>query len=129
METCTRWTLFFALVLLAGGCSKPQPTTVHGEPISHWLGELHSSDARARKKAVDVLCRVGPIDPSVVPGLIEAVKDRNAVVRAEAVGALMRIGPSAREAVATLVETSKNDRDPKVRSYAAKALEKIQGQN
>jgi hypothetical protein len=47
-------------------------------------------------------------------------------VRAEAVLALMNLGPAARDAVPAL-EQAGGDRDPRVRSCAAKALKRVQG--
>jgi HEAT repeat protein len=47
-------------------------------------------------------------------------------VRAAATLALLKIGPDAQDAADALRETQK-DKDPKVRDYAAKALERIQG--
>jgi HEAT repeat protein len=47
-------------------------------------------------------------------------------VRAEAALALLNIGPPAREAVPALEEAQK-DQEATVRSYAQKALERIQG--
>ncbi len=111
---------------LLGGCGKAKPTMAGGRPVAHWMEELRSPDARARKKAAHKLGNAGVVDPSVVPALVEALKDADAGVRAEAVLALLKIGPAAREAVPALT-AAQNDPDATVRAYAAKALEKVQG--
>jgi len=41
--------------------------------------------------------------------------------------ALVKCGPAAKETIPELAEVQQNDRDAKVRDYAAKALEKTQG--
>ena len=118
-----------AAVLLAflSGCSKPQPTLSGGRPVSHWVEMLRTSpDAKVRKEAAFKLGNVGPTDPAVLPALLGAVKDGDAVVRCEVVLALVKLGPAAQEAVPALVELRERDRDPKVRSYAAKAVDRIQ---
>jgi hypothetical protein len=47
-------------------------------------------------------------------------------VRSEAILALVKFGPTALEAVPILTELREHDRDRKVRTYANKALEKLQ---
>ena len=123
-----RFVLILGLAILAGGCAKAPPPLAHGKPINHWVEALQDPDARVRKKAVDVLGNIGAVDPVIVPALVGAVKDRDARVRAEAVLGLLRIGPAAREAIPVLEEAQKKDRDAKVRTYAGKALEKIQAE-
>jgi HEAT repeat protein len=119
--------LLLGLALLPGGCAKaPAELLAHGKPVGHWVQALHDPDVRVRKRAAEVLGNVGAVDPAVVPGLAGAVKDRDAGVRGAAVLALLKIGPAAREAAPALAEARKSDHDAKVRSYAAKALEKIQ---
>jgi HEAT repeat protein len=46
-------------------------------------------------------------------------------VRSEAILAVLKFGPKAQETVPTLTDLSRHDRDAKVRSFAAKALEKL----
>jgi HEAT repeat protein len=69
---------------------------------------------------------VGSDNPAAVPGLIEALEDRDSLVRGAAVLALLKIGPEAQGAIPALQKTLK-DKDAKVRAYAAKALERIEG--
>lgn len=117
-----------ALVLaFLGGCGKPQPTLSGGKPVSHWVELLRTSpDAKVRKEAAFKLGNVGPTDPAVLPALRGAIKDGDAVVRCEVVLALVKFGPAAQEVVPALIELRDRDRDPKVRSYAAKAVDKMQ---
>jgi HEAT repeat protein len=115
------------LILLLSGCGRP-PTQAGGKPVSHWVEALRSPDAKLRKEAAFKLGNVGDTDPTALPAVIEALKDRDAAVRREAILALLKFGPAAQEAVPTLTELRERDRDPKVRSYAAKALEKLQGE-
>jgi hypothetical protein len=48
-------------------------------------------------------------------------------VRGEAVLALLKSGSAASEALLALAELQRKDRNAKVRSYAAQALESLQG--
>ena len=109
------------------GCRESPPTLAGGKPVSHWVEVLKNSpDAKTRKEAAFKLGNVGPTDPTAFPTLIEALKDREAVVRHEAILAILKFGPTALEAVPTLTELRDRDRDPKVRDSATKALEKLQ---
>jgi HEAT repeat protein len=113
-------------ILLTGCSRKDEPVMAHGKPVSHWLEELKKSDSQARKKAVIALGHVGKADPAAIPALIGAVKDdRDATVRREAVLALLTTGPDAKDAIPILTE-AQSDKDATVRSYASKALERIQ---
>ena len=115
------------LLALLGGCSEPQPTLTGGKPAGHWVEQLSANpDAKVRKEAAFKLGNVGPADPAALPALTAALKDRDAAVRREAVLALVKFGPSARPVVPALVDLRDRDRDPKVRGYAAKAVEKLQ---
>jgi HEAT repeat protein len=87
---------------------------------------LHDPDARLRRRAAEALGNVGVADPAVIPALAEAVRDRDPAVRGAAVLCLLRIGPGARAAVPALEEAAHKDRDRRVRTYATRALEKIQ---
>lgn len=110
------------------GCGQTQPTLSGGKPVSHWVEQLRTSpDAKERKEAAFKLGNVGPTDPAALPALRGAINDRDAVVRSEVILALVKFGPAAQEAVPALIELRDRDRDPKVRSHAAKAVDKIQG--
>jgi HEAT repeat protein len=123
-----RFLMLSMLLALLSGCSKPpQATLSGGKPVSHWVEALRSSpDAKERKEAAFKLGNVGPTDSTVLPALRGAMNDGDATVRSEVILALVKLGPVAREAVPALVKLREHDRDPKVRSYASKAVEKIQ---
>jgi HEAT repeat protein len=117
-----------AAVLAAGllGCRQaPPPPLAGGKPVRHWVEELKSPRAPARKKAVRKLGNVGPADPAVWPALHGALQDPDPGVRREAILALLKFGPEARKAAPTLRERRQGDPDPQVRAWAARALEKL----
>jgi HEAT repeat protein len=118
------------LVVFVGGCGRSTaPTLSGGKPVSHWTEALRTSaDPKLRKEAAFKLGNVGPTDPSALPALAGALQDREAVVRCEVILALVKFGPAAAEVVPALSDLRDRDPDPRVRDYAAKALEKIQRQ-
>ncbi len=108
------------------GCNgKTEPILTGGKPIDEWVRALSAPDAKLRKKAAAELGNVGASNPAVVPALREALKDKNADVRCEAILALVKSGSGAGDAVESLEAIGWQDRDPKVRSYAVKALERL----
>src|SRR5262249_3324944 len=111
-------------MITMGGGPKP-PTQAGGHPVSHWVQELKSSDAKVRRHAVAKLGNVGTSDPEALPAVRGALADADAGVRAEAVQALVKFGSAAKEAEAQLLDMQKKDRSPQSRDYAAKALEHI----
>src|SRR5258707_15637257 len=96
--------------LLACGCARTTPTLAGGRPVGHWVLELKSPDAKARRHATEKLGNVGPNDPAVLPALRAALDDGNAQVRATAILALMKCGPAARDAVPALTAMQETDR-------------------
>jgi HEAT repeat protein len=114
-----------AVLLL--GCGRAQAPDL-GEQVERWVRALNGADARVRKNAILKLGNVGPGDAAVFPALLGVLKDRDAGVRREAILALLKCGPAANEAVPALTEVRQHDRDAQVRSYAAKALEKLRGE-
>ena len=64
-------------------------------------------------------------DPTVVTALCGALQDRNADVRCEAILALAKSCSGAKQAIEPLEAMGRLDRDPRVRSYAAKALKSL----
>lgn len=114
------------LVLFLGCGQKTGPILSHGKPVSYWIEALNALDVKERKKAVEALGHVGPVDSVVIPALVRAVKDRDAAVRGQAVLALLNIGPDAKEALPVLTE-AQTDKDAKVREYAGKAIKRIEG--
>jgi HEAT repeat protein len=116
-----------ALLPLLTGCGESgTPVIARGKPVAHWLSELKSPSAKARKQAVFSLGLVGVKDAAAVPAVIGALRDTDVEVRRTAALALLNIGPAANEAVPAL-EQAGNDPDAKVRSYARKAVEHIRG--
>jgi HEAT repeat protein len=116
-------TLLGALVV---GCAPSHPTLAGGRPVSHWIAALQDPDPRHRHEAVFKLGNVGPGEKDVLPALTSALADRDAGVRREAIVALMKCGTDARKCIGNLEEMRRNDPDQQVRTYAAKALEKLQ---
>ena len=123
--------LLLPYLAIAGcaGCSRPQPTLSGGKPDSHWVETLRSSpDAKLRKEAAFKLGNVGPSDPTELPALGEALKDRDAVVRCEAILAIVKFGSAARGIIPALEELRDRDRDVKVRGYPEKAVGRIRAE-
>jgi HEAT repeat protein len=114
--------LLVILLIALSGCGRAQPTMAGGK----WAEALRDPDAMVRKKAAFTLGNIGPSDPAVLPALIGALTDADAGVRCEAILALPKCGPAAKEAIPALTAAQNHDRDARVRSYAAKALEKLQ---
>jgi hypothetical protein len=65
---------------------------------------LSDPNPLVRKRAADVLARIGPDAKDAVPALIRALGDRDEQVRKAATRALGEIGPGAAEAVPRLIE-------------------------
>jgi len=86
---------------------------------------LSDPDYKIRREAVAKLGNFGATDPGVVPALIGCLHDVDARVRGEAVLALAKIGPDAKRAIGDLDAMARQDRDAKVREYAARALERL----
>lgn len=117
-----------ALVAIGlSGCGQAPATVAGGKPVSYWVAMLQSPDVKLRKNAVVKLGNVGSTDPAVFPALIRALKDTDADVRCEAILALMKFGPSAKEVIPDLTAIYRHDPNTKVRTYAARALAKLQG--
>jgi len=118
--------LLLGLLSVSSGCGENPPLIARGKPVSHWLNEIKSPSAKARKQAAFSLGLVGARDASSIPALTDALKDSDAEVRRSAVLALLNIGTPARDALPAL-ERARNDSDAQVRTYAAKAIPKIRG--
>jgi HEAT repeat protein len=115
-----------ALAVLSG-CGPAEPPLSGGKSVQHWLQALQHRDPKHRQEAVIKLGNAGASDAAVLPALVGALKDSDARVRCEAILAVLKCGPSAQEAVPALTEVMHHDKDTKVRSYAAKAVEKLKG--
>jgi HEAT repeat protein len=116
--------LLVVVLIPLGGCGRVQPTMAG----SKWAAVLRDPDAKLRKKAAFTLGNIGPSDPAVLPALIGGLQDANADVRCEVIMALAKYGPGAREAIPALTEAQRQDRDATVRTCAAEALAKLEGQ-
>jgi HEAT repeat protein len=108
------------------GCGKASPTLAGGKPVSYWIQAVHDPDPRVRKEAVFKLGNVGTTEVGALPAVTEALRDRDAAVRREAILALMKFGDDAQTAAPVLTDLRQHDRDAQVRSYATKALDKLQ---
>jgi HEAT repeat protein len=123
-----------ALGFLASGCfllvgcgkTKP-PMLAGGKSVEHWVQALADHNLKVREEAVTKLGNVGTSDPTAIPALIGALKDKNAHVRCGAILALAKSPQAAQEAIAPITELQQHDHDPKVRDYAAKSLRRLQG--
>ena len=125
--TATRLVPAACLVAWACGCGgKAAPTMAGGKPVSHWVEELRSPDPKHRKEAVEKLGNVGPADPVAFPAVCGALKDTDPRVRCEAILAVLKFDTAAKESVPLLDDLRKNDRDARVREYAARAVERLQ---
>ncbi len=113
--------LILGLTVLSLGCGKKEPLH-QGKPASHWVQELRSPDAKARRSAASALAALKA--KAAVPDLAVALKDADAGVRAAAAEALWSLGPEARDAVPELT-AALADKSPDVRLNAAGALGEI----
>jgi HEAT repeat protein len=120
---------FCAVALVAVwtcGCGGSSPPTLAGgKPVSHWVGELKNPDPKHRREAVEKLGNVGLADPEAFPAVCAAFQDADPRVRCAAVLAVLKFGETAREAVPLLEDLRKRDRDPRVREFANRALERL----
>lgn len=103
----------------------PQPTTSPIEPYEQWdmpetaakalgrIGQaavpqlsqaLDDPNPLVRRRAAEILARIGPDAKDAVPALIRALGDRDEEVRKAATRALGEIGPGAADAVPVLIE-------------------------
>ena len=89
--------------------------------------EVKDPEPSVRDWACYGLSNIGPDAKDAVPALEDLLlHDKTMKVRRIAANALGSIGPDAREAVPAL-QGAARDPDAAVRSYAAKALERVQG--
>ena len=122
-----RLLILVILVIALNGCKgRTGPILAGGKPIDHWLRAISDPDPKVRKAAAEKLGNVGASDPAILAALCVALQDKSADVRCQAILALAKSGSDAKEAVEPLKAIGKQDRDPRVRSYATKALEKLE---
>jgi HEAT repeat protein len=122
-----RWMIGLAVLLgvCIGGCGTSSPPLAGGKPVQYWLDALRSPDAKLRKKAAFKLGNVGTADARALSALTAALGDSDASVRCEVIFALVKFGPAARDMGPMLTDMQRRDPDARVRTYAAKAAEKI----
>jgi len=112
------------LAVASPGCTGKSGTPLAGgKPVEEWVKALSDPNPKLREKAVEKLGNVGSSNPAVVPALCGALQDPSADVRCQAILALAKTGSGAQAAIEPLKQLGRQDRDPRVRSYAAKALE------
>jgi HEAT repeat protein len=119
----TKCILLLVILFCLGGCGTSHPPLAGRK----WADIVRAPDAKLRRKAAFTLGNIGPSDPAVIPALMGALQDRDAAVRCEAVLALLKCGVEAKPAVPVLTQLGQRDPDPKVRSYAVRAAERLQG--
>jgi HEAT repeat protein len=116
MRVPTRVVLLLG-VLACGGCSKEKST-------AELLEDLKSSEERERLIAVRLLPQRTGDAAQIVPGLMEALKDKEADIRWSAAIGLGSFGEQARDAIPVL-QAAQRDRDARVREAARVALSRI----
>jgi HEAT repeat protein len=118
---------FMILVLAAQGlCADPQEPSFLGKPLSKWMEELGSQDARIRRSAAFALGKIGFASVQAVPKLTKLLKDKNAGVREAAASALGDVGLTGWEGTLPgLIEVLAHDSDTLVKAGAAMALGKL----
>jgi HEAT repeat protein len=105
----------FCVLLLLAGCSKS---------TAHWIEQAKADDSAKRLQAIHALQERATEGSTVVPVLLDALKDENTYVRRDAARALGQFGPEAKEAIPALVARLK-DREPSVKKAAALSLKQI----
>jgi len=103
------------LLLTSIGCA---------QPTSQWLEQTKADDPAKRLQAVHVLQEKRSEAATVVPALIESLKDTNTYVRRDAARALGLFGPDAHGAITPLIERLR-DQEPSVRKAAGQSLRQI----
>jgi len=122
-----RISIVVVLLIASSGCSsKSRPILAGGRPVNDWVRALSDPNPALRKKAADKLGNVGSNDPAVVAALCGGLQDQDADVRCAVILAFVKIGPVAKEAIGPLKAMGRQDGDPRVRSYAAKAVERLE---
>lgn len=113
-----RWPLMTILCLLAcAGCSREKTT-------AELIGDLKSNQELDKVKAVRLLPEHAQDAVTVIPALIEALKDKEGHVRRSAAIGLGGFGEQAKDAIPAL-KTLQRDRDVRIREAARVALSRI----
>jgi HEAT repeat protein len=114
-----RWHIRLSVVLcllILGGCGK--------KSTSELIQDAKSSEEGKRITAVRLLQHRQGDAATVVPALIESLKDQDGDIRWSAAIGLGYFGDQAKEAIPALQEAEK-DRDARVREAATVALSRI----
>jgi RNA polymerase sigma factor (sigma-70 family) len=102
-----------------------QEVLYQGKPASFWIRQLQDRDGNFRTKAVVALGCIGEVDRSVIPLVVETMKDREMNTRTWAVSAARRIG---KEAVPSIVAAIKASSSYDEKQHLLEAIKSI-GQN
>lgn len=108
----------FLGLLACSGCSREKST-------AQLLEDLKAPAERDRLIAVRLLPQRKGDAAQVVPGLIEALKDKDGDIRVSAAIGLGSFGEQARDAIPSLKAAQKKGRDARVREAAGIALSRI----
>jgi HEAT repeat protein len=115
MRGATRFALLLCLLACAG-CGR--------KSTDELISDLRSPEERERTIAVRLLQKRTGDAATVVPALIEALKDKEGDIRWSAAIGLGYFGEQARDAIPALQEAQR-DRDARVREGATVALSRI----
>jgi HEAT repeat protein len=91
------------------------------EPVALLIEALRAPDKYDRARAARVLGGIGADAKAAIPVLLEALRDREAMVRFDAANALEKMGDAAKDALSHALQ----DEDEVVRRIAAEALGRI----
>jgi HEAT repeats len=111
----------FILILLFAGCNR-------GKSTDSLIGDLSSKDDGDRIKAVRFLQHRKIDAATVVPALIESLKDSDGDVRRSAAIGLGNFGAEAKSAIEALEEL-KRDKDRRIHDAASVAISRIEGRD
>lgn len=99
----------------------PVPEKKETEPVALLIQALKAPDKYDRARAARVLGGIGADAKAAIPVLLEALRDREAMVRFDAAKALEKMGDAAKDALSHALQ----DEDEVVRRIAAEALARI----
>ena len=108
----------------APGSGAPSLATPEALPQLLELGQ-NDANVGVRANAVIAVGYVGAEAKSVVPFLIERLKENDGDIQCAAALALIQMGPAAKDAVPAVLAAWKSSGGPMLRDYAMDALQKI----
>lgn len=79
------------------------PVRYQGKPVSEWLALFRDRDPDTCRKAIDALAAIAEVDRSVIPALIDRLKDKDDGIVKIVARYLGELNPPARETVPLLV--------------------------